>query len=180
MLAIKVDLSPFSELTDTIEYMVINKAEIIMSEIETPTEYYEPPDDLLCYFTDDTGEWPIIDLIGRVDSSRIGENFVALQDQSLSVAPGFYGVPQKTDFLTDSLYYNINMSNFLQNLYSGNYNSVSEPFVEEHGLLYIFTETSVLFPTISVAHTETTGFRVHKNNVKLRIYYSYPRIQQTE
>ena len=180
MLAIKVDLEPFNQLTDTIEYMVINKAEIILDDVSEASEYYQPPNDLLSYFTDDTGEWPIIDLYGRVDSTRIGEYFVALQDQSLSVAPGFYGFNQKTAYTTDSLYYNINVSNFLQNLYSGNYSSISEPFVEEHGIMYLFSETSVLFPTFSASHTETTGFKVHEDNIKLRIYYSYPRIQQTE
>ena len=119
-------------------------------------------------------------MYGRVDSTRIGEYFVALQDQSLSIEPGFYGFSQKTAYNQDSLYYNINMSNFLQNLYAGNYSSVTEPFVEEHGLMYLFTETSVLFPTFSASHTETTGFRVHKDDIKLRIYYSYPRNQQTE
>ena len=180
MVATRIDLSPFLDLSDTINYMVINKAVILLEDVSSASDYYRPPNDIITYFTDDTGEWPIIDYYGRVDSTRIGEFFVTLQDQSLNVAPGFYSLTQQTDYNADSTNYAINISSFLQNLYAGNYSSVAQPFVEEHGLVYLFTESSVLYPGRSVSHTAVTGFKVHKDNIKLRIYYSYPRNQQSE
>ena len=180
MIALRIDLQPFFELSDTIEYMIINKAEIIIEQVEEGKEYDNPPDILQVYFTDESNDWPVIDDVGRWDSTRIGSNYITLQDESLAVPPGFYGVTQDSPFNPDSLNYKINMSYFFQNLYSGNFYSSSEPFLEGNGQIFVFGESDVLYPSRSKSHTETTGLVVHKDNIKLRIHYSYPRIQQTE
>jgi len=196
MIAIRADLSAFQQLTDTIEHVVINKAEVVFSDVQYTSEYNTPPSPLFVYFTDETNQWPFIDYYGRVDASTIGEYYITLQDESIYVPPSFYGttnnlygVPpglygydRQTDYDEDSLNgsYSFVMSHFFQNLYTGNFTSATEPFLEEKGQVYFFTGSSVLYPTRTESHLATNGLSVHKDSIKLRVHYSYPSLQQVE
>lgn len=175
LMAIRTDIQPFYDITDTIENLVLNKAEIVIGKVKPGTEYDRPPNILHVYFTDDINTWPITD---QSDSATAGSNFITLQEQrgDQFVPPGIYGFTQNNFYDPDSLTYNIEMSYFFQNLYSGEYASS----LEEEGQLLIFGESDAVFPNRSDSHSEVSSLVVNKDSIRLRLYYSYPNIQQTE
>ena len=69
------------------------------------------------------------------------------------------------------------MSLFLQHLYTGNFHSDTEPYLEEEGQIFIFGETDVLFPQNTTSHISTSPMAVHKDSIRLRIHYTIPTEQ---
>jgi hypothetical protein len=174
LMSIRADLTPFYALTDTLENMIINKAVLSIGQVRQYGGQLEPPESLNIYFTDETNTWPIIDDIGRIDSSRVGVNFVMLQNEQslIPIPPGAYFAPLSTPYKDNK--YSVNIGVFLQNLYSGGFHSLSEPFLEEKAQIFIYGETSRLTPQKAITHFLTTPMAVHEDSIRLKIYYSVP------
>jgi hypothetical protein len=174
LMSIRADLTPFYTLTDTLENMIINKAVLSIGEVKQYGGRLEPPELLGIYFTDETNVWPVIDDIGRIDSSQVGVNFVMLQDEQsrIPIPPGGYFAPSGTPYVDNK--YSVNIGAFLQNLYSGGFHSLSEPFLEEKAQIFIYGETNRLKPQTTITSFLTTPMAVHKDSIRLRIYYSVP------
>ena len=56
---IKADFSEFMSFADTIPHIVINKAQVITGQINTPEEYLDPAGTVFAFFTDNSNSWPI-------------------------------------------------------------------------------------------------------------------------
>ena len=177
LMALRADLTPFYLLTDTLNHLIINKAELYIGQVKQYSDDLNPPGFLQVYFTDETNEWPIVDNIGRYDTTQVGVNFIMLQDEASLVPPGIYVAPSATPYDPNNFNYRVNMSVFLQNLYSGNFHSDSEPFLEEKGQIFIFGETNVLTPQNASSHFLSTPMAVHKDSIRLRIHYTIPSEQ---
>ena len=177
LMALRADLTPFFELTDTLSNLIINKAEIYLGGVKQYGDDFQPPAFLQVYFTDETNEWPIVDDVGRFDTTQVGVHFIMLQDEGTQVRPGVYVAPQDTFYDRNDFNYRVNMSLFLQNLYSGNFHSESEPFLEEKGQIFIFGETNILTPQKTTSHFLSTLMAVHKDSIRLRIHYTIPTEQ---
>jgi len=177
-MAIRVDLRPFYVLTDTLNNLIINKAELYIGQVKQYGEDLQPPSFLQVYFTDSTTNvWPVVDDIGRFDTTQVGKNFIMLQDEESFVPPGVYALPLNTFYDSENFNYRVNMSLFLQNLYTGNFHSDTEPYLEEEGQIFIFGETDVLFPQNTTSHISTSPMAVHKDSIRLRIHYTIPTEQ---
>ena len=172
LMAIKVDLSMFFALSDTLDNMVINKAELSIGEVKQYPGLLEPPASLEVYFTDETNLWPAIDNVGRNDTSQVGVNFIMLQDESalITIPPGSYFAPLST-FYEDNKY-KVKMSSYFQNLYAGNFHSETEPFLEEKAQIFIYGETDVIQPQKTLTHATAIPMAVHKDSIRLSIYYT--------
>ena len=185
LMAIRVDLNPVYLLMDTLENMIINKAELSLglNSIKDYGEYLAPPPFLQVYFTEESAmgsgmwEWPIVDDIGRLDTTQVGVSFVTLQDEQVSVPPppaGVYSVPLLSYRNSETNNYGVNMSWFLQNFYAGNFNDANEPFIEEKGQVFIFGESSVILPQRTGSQALTTPMAIHQDSIRLRIHYTIP------
>lgn len=177
LMALRADLTPFYELTDTLNNLIINKAEIYLGGVKQYGDDFQPPSFLQVYFTNETNEWPIVDDVGRFDTTQVGVHFIMLQEEGTQAPPGVYVAPQNTFYDQNDFNYRVNMSIFLQNLYSGNFHSESEPFLEEKGQIFIFGETNILTPQKSTSHVLSTLMAVHKDSIRLRIHYTIPTEQ---
>lgn len=178
MMAIRVDLTPFYKLTDTLTNMIINKAELSIGQLREYPGALPPPAELQFYFTDlTTNTWPVVDEIGRIDTALIGNNFIMLQNELslIPIPPGAYFAPLTTELENNK--YSVNMSAFFQNLYAGNFFSVSQPFLEQEAQLYIFGNSNVNKPQASESHVLTIPMAVHKDSIRLRIHYTIPTDQ---
>jgi hypothetical protein len=172
LMAIKVDLTPFYALSDTLDNMVINKAELSIGEVKQYPGLLEPPAFLEVYFTDESNIWPAIDNIGRYDTTQVGTRFIMLQDESalIPIPPGLYIAPLSTAYEENK--YKVQMSVYFQNLYSEKFHSVTEPFLEEKAQIFIFGETSVINPQKSLTHATAIPMAVHKDSIRLSIHYT--------
>jgi len=178
LMAIRADLTPIYELMDTLEFMIINKAELRLGDVRQYGEALKPPSFVQTYFTDETNKWPIVDTIGRLPSSKVGTEFIMLQEEGGILPPaGAYGTPAISFYNAGNLSYSINMSLFLQNLYAGNFSSVSQPFLEEKGMIYIMGETDVLFPQKTSSHVLSSPMAVNADSIRFRIHYTIPTEQ---
>lgn len=185
LMAIRVDINPIYLLMDTLENMIINKAELSLglNPIKEYGEYLPPPAFLEVYFAKEMApgseiwDWPIVDDIGRIDTSQAGLNFVMLQDETVSVPPppaGVYTVPLLSYHDSETNGYGVNMSWFLQNFYAGNFHDEAQPYVEETGQLFIFGESNIVFPQRTNSHVLTTPMAIHQDSIRLRIHYTIP------
>jgi len=178
LIAIRAKLDPVYLLIDSLEHMIINKAELSISGIKDYGDDMTPPSALGIYFTDNTNEWPVVDNIGRFDSTQIGVNFIMVQNEErvtgLPPPPGIYSVPLFTEYQAEENKYSFAVSWFLQNLYQGNFHDTEEPFLEEKGEIYIFGQTNVLTPQATDSHKLSSHMSVPADSVRLRIYYTIP------
>lgn len=176
MMAIQVDLTPFYDITDTLDYMIVNKAEIVLDQPKTNLANVEMPSLMYAYFTDSTYAWPVTDTSGRYDTTSIGSYIILLQDESLNIKPGVYGFPNKIEYDENDDNFTINISLFFQNLYAGNFTDESLPFLEEKGQILIFGPTDVLSPQKTNSHTNTSSLAIPKDRIRLRLHYTLPNI----
>ncbi len=177
MMAIRADLTPFYELVDTLDNMVVNKAEIRIGGITEYGENYEPPNFLQVYFTDETNAWPVVDNVGRFDTAQVGKYFIMLQDEEKFVPPGAYYEPLSAFYDPDNKFYSISMSLFFQNYSGGRFTDPAQPFLEEKGQVFIFGESSVELPQKTSSHTLAKMLRFHKDSIRFRIHYTIPNFQ---
>jgi len=177
MMAIRVDLTPFFDLTDTLTNVIVNKAELLIGQVKEYPGALPPPAELRFYFTDSTNGWPMLDEVGRIDTSLIGRNFIMLQNELslLPIPPGGYFAPVSVEIENNR--YSVNMSAFFQNLFAGNFFSVSQPFLEQEAQLYIFGRSNVNKPQATESHVLTIPMAVHKDSIRLRIHYTIPTDQ---
>lgn len=178
LMALRADLTPFYDITDTLNNVIINKAEIILDNIGQYSQYDAPPSFLQVYFTNDDNDWPVVDNIGRFDSSTVGSNFVMLQEDGTGLPPGVYSFPQSTFFNEEDRNYRIDISIFFQNLYTGNFTDVEQPFLEEQAQVFIFGESTVLLPQRSNTQILTSNLVVHSDSIRMKIHYSVPNTNQ--
>jgi len=185
MMAIRADISSIYLLMDTLENIIINKAELSLAldPIKEYGDYLKPPPFLEVYFTKESApgsqiwEWPIIDDVGRYDTTQVGVNFVMLQDEQVSTPPpppGVYSVPALSYLDPETNRYGINLSWFLQNQYGGGFHDESEPYIEETGQIFIFGESNVLIPQRTNTQALATPMTIHQDSIRLRIYYTIP------
>ena len=185
MMAIRADISDVYLLMDTLENMIINKAEITLGldPLRQYGDFLAPPPFLQVYFTKESApgsgiwEWPIIDDVGRYDTTQVGVNFVMLQDEQISTPPpppGIYSVPSLAYLDTETNRYGINLSWFLQNQYIGGFQDDTEPYIEEGGQIFIFGESSVILSQRTNTQSMASPMTVHQDSIRLRIHYTIP------
>ncbi len=176
MIAIKLDFEPLIMFVDTIENMVVQKAFLKVGDIPINKPGSAFPGSLTGYLTDDANTWPALAEISNDSISVLAllqEEFTTFGTPSF---PGYYGNPQNI-FLgqTDTLTYEATMSNFIQNLHGGGYDTSETP-LEQGGNMLLFAPTSAAEPQSAPSHTLTNFFKVHKDSIKLEVYYSTPNL----
>ena len=167
-MALKIDFNKFYQITDTLDNMIINKAEIVVGDLVPYDDYKRPYSIMQAYFTNIDNQWPV-----KTDD---GTEFIALQSEG--VPPGVYGFVQDVLLNTDTTVtataqYSIAMSAFLQNLHVGNFDGTQSP-LEKEATLFLYPETDVIFPQQLPSYTAPHQFMVHKDSIKLKIHYTVP------
>lgn len=171
MVALKLDYDSLFMFTDTIDNIVIQRASLSVGDIPINQPGSSHPFSLIGYFTDETNVWPAIS--GEVDLDG-NELYSVLQEEL--VPPYIYTNPQSILLgLEDTLSFEATMSTFVQNLLDDGYSTTSSSF-EEAGKMLLFAPTSSTIPQSSPSHTQTNYFKVHKDSIRLKIYYSIPNI----
>ncbi|MCB0496237.1 MAG: DUF4270 family protein [Cyclobacteriaceae bacterium] len=172
MIALKVDYSDFFEFAaaDSNKNMVIQKAKLKIGSIEENISGSDAPSSLKGFFTDDANQWPITtEYTTSVDTADV---FVQLQGDL--TPPGIYINSQNILFgVVDTTAYEAEMTTLMQNLYAGEYDSEETPY-ERKGKLFLFPPSDPSYPQSSISYTSTTHFKVHKDSIKLEIYYTVP------
>lgn len=170
LIALKMDFSVFYEITDTIENLVINSAEIKVGTLESFEDDNGPPSVMQVYFTDVANTWPI--------KTADGAEFVQLQQEG--VPAGAYGFTENIpltfsddDDPYNSASYAIPISSFLQQLHSGKFDDEDTP-LEPEATIYLYPETDVLFPQQLFSISGANQYTVHKDSIRLKIYYTIP------
>ena len=177
MIAIKTDLDPLFMFLDTIDNIIVQKAHITVGDIASNRPGSSFPFSLNGFFTDDANTWPALAEIST-DTTSV---FVTLQEEftvfQTPTFPGYYGSPQDMFlYQLDSGSFNkATISNYAQNLHQGGYNTSETPF-EQNGELILFAPTNSAEPQSSPSHTVTNFFKVHKDSIRLKIYYSKPNL----
>jgi len=178
MIAIKTDLEPLFMFMDTIENIIVQKADLTIGDIASNRPGSSFPISLNAFFTDDANTWPGL---AEISNDTISV-FAILQDefitQTIPVFPGYYGSPQEIflDPIENDIFNKATMSNYIQNLHNGGYEDVSKTPLEQQGKLILFAPTSSVEPQSSPSHTVTNFFKVHKDSIRLKIYYSIPNL----
>lgn len=176
MIAIKVDYNPLFIFMDTIDNIVIQKSFLTMGDIPINKPGSGFPFSLTGYFTDENNIWPAL----TEASTDTTTSFTTLQSEFTTFGspsyPGYYGNTQNI-FLgsIDTLTFEATTSNFIQNLHDGGYDTSETP-LEQSGNLILFAPTSVTEPQSSPSHTVSNYFKVHKDSIKIKIYYSIPNL----
>lgn len=172
LIALKLDYSEFFDfaMADSNQNMIVQRAQLRVGSIVENQEGSESPVSLRGFFTDDDNTWPLTtDYTTTADTSDI---FVQLQEDL--IPPGNYIYPQNITFdAIDTTTYIGQMSTFIQNMYSGGYDSEDTPY-ETRGELILFPPTDLDFPQSAPSHVLTNYFKVHKDSIRLRVYYSVP------
>lgn len=168
LMALKIDFNVFYQITDTLENMIINKAEIVIGDLMPFDEYKKPYSVMQAYFTGIDNKWPI--------KTADGTQFVALQKEG--VPPGLYGIVQNVELVTDTTItstaeYSIAMSAFLQNLQVGNFDD-TESGLEKEATILFYPQTDIIFPQQLPGYIAPHQFIVHKDSIKLKIHYTVP------
>ena len=168
LVALKIDFSTFYDITDTLENLVINSAEIQIGTLETYDENKAPPPIMQVFFTDVNNTWPI--------KTADGAEFVQLQQEG--VPAGAYGFEEDISLRIDEetegiASYNIPLSSFLQQLHSGRFDDEDTP-LEPETTIYLYPETDVLFPEQLFSISGSQQYIVHKDSIRLKIHYTIP------
>ncbi len=177
MIALKVSLDPLFMFLDTIENIIVQKAFLTIGDIPSNRPGSSIPFSLNGFFTDESNTWPALAEVST-DTTSV---FVILQNEFISstfpVFPGYYDVPQEIFlYQLDSASFNkATMSNYIQNLHNGGYDTSETP-LEQNGELILFTPTSSSQPESSPSHAVTNFFKTHKDSIRLKIYYSIPNL----
>ena len=168
MISLKIDYNPLMEFMDTIENLSVQKAYLSVGDIPINQPGSAIPPSLVGYFTDENNKWPIIT---GSDADR-NETYVTLQTEL--VPPTIYSNPQDISLgASDTLSYEATMSTFIQHLHGGGYNTSDTP-LEQGGNLLLYTSSSIAGGASSPSHTVTNYFKVHKDSIKIKMYYSVP------
>lgn len=172
MIALKVDFSDFFQFAveDSNKNMVIQRAQLKVGGLEENVIGSEIPGTLRGYFTDDSNIWPATKTYESATDTV--DLFVTLQEDSRPA--GSYLYTQSIGLnAQDTTRYEASMSTFLQDLYRGKFDSEETPY-EPKGKLFLFTPTASDFPQSSSSHVFTNHFKVHKDSIRLELYYSVP------
>ncbi len=176
LIAIKLDYDPIINFfedeknADSIKSIIIQSALLTVGDIPTNKPGATYPFSLTGYFTNNENLWPAL------AESSTDTTFAVLQNefinQTIPVFPGFYGVPQDILLgIVNTLAYEATMSNFIQNLILGGYDTSETP-LEPQGKLILFPPTNVSLPQSSPSHYQTHFFKVHKDSIRVKIFYS--------
>ncbi len=176
LIAIKLDYDPIitffedEKNSDSINSIIIQRAQLSVGDISSNKPGAREPFSLAGYFTNDENLWPAL------TESDTDTTFALLQNefinQTIPVFPGFYGVPQEIFLgIIDTLAYEATMSNFIQNLVLGGYDTSRTP-LEPQGKLILFPPTNVSLPQSSPSYSQTHFFKVHKDSIRVKIFYS--------
>ncbi len=176
LIALKVDLNPIINFfadqkgSDSINSVIIQKAFLSVGDIAENTPGASVPFSIMGYFTDSENVWPALAEFGADTAMVMLQNeFI---NATVPVFPGFYGTPQEMFLgLYSDLLYEATMSNFIQNLILGRYNTIKTPY-EQQGKMFLFAPTSISVPQSAPSHSQTNFFKVHKDSIKVKIYYS--------
>jgi uncharacterized protein DUF4270 len=176
MIALKVDYNELFLFLDTIENVVVQKALLKMGDVPINKPGSEFPFNLTGYFTDDVNTWPALAESSTEDAILLATLQNEFTTFGTPTFPGYYSNPQTILFgSTDTLTYEATMSNYIQNLHGEGYNTDDTP-LEQRGELILYVPTSPSSPESAPSHTATNYFKVHKDRIKLEIYYSVPNL----
>ncbi len=158
--------------SDSINSIIIQKAWLSVGDVPANKPGTSLPPDFIAYFTDDANTWPALAKVGNDSTSTITTLQNEFITQTIPVFPGYYDAPQDVSLgLVDTLAYEATMSNFIQNLILGGYDTDKTP-LEPQGKLLLYAPTSVTAPQSAPSHTQTNFFKVHKDSIRVKIYYS--------
>jgi len=147
-LVTKIDFSEFRNFTDTIEALIINRADLTLGEIE-PFETYTPPPSPLVYYISDS----------QFRRARTEEDSLlrTVQEDNPAIDPTGTRFPLQAEFLgEDDPLYSDPISSFLQAIYNGR--------IEETDIL--------IFPDFSENNSTVNRFLLDPGNIVLVVYYT--------
>lgn len=168
-LVTKLDFSKFLEMADTIPYMFINSAELVIDDVIESPDTQPPPVNFILRILDDENQFKIdnteqdaLDILAYnftvgSRSSQTG-SYVILDDSRQAALSLPYNSTDKK--------YNGFCTLFLQELYSNRRNN---------GPLF---STMALFPNSPSIGKSVSRVAFNKDSVKLRIYYTRPTLNQ--
>jgi hypothetical protein len=170
-LVTKLDFSKFLEMADTIPYMMINSAELVIDDVVEPPAYQLAPQNFVLRILDDENlfkvdntEQDALDILSYdfTVSSRAsqGGSYVILDDTRQAPLNIPYNATDKK--------YNGFCTLFLQELYSNRRNNE-----------VIFSKIA-LFPNSPSVGKSVNRVAFNKDSVKLRIYYTRPTLNTTQ
>lgn len=172
MLALKLNYDSLFTLPDT---AIVQEAFIKIGNLTLNKPGSGYPLSLIGYFTDDQNTWP-----AEATSSTSEDLVYATLQNDLTATgsqtspPGYYGNTLNITLgQTDTLKFEVPISNFSQRIITGGFNTEETP-LEQGGRLILYAPTSTTDPQTAPAVTQTNFFKVHKDSIKLQVYYSVP------
>ena len=145
-LVAKIDFSPFLDFTDSLESLIINRADLTLGEVELFPNYVVPSESLVYYLTDST----------NIRLRAEDGNFRALQQDNPAIDPNGTSFPYETTFNVEDQAYSTPLSSFLQALFD-------QVITEKHILTY---------PNFNSNSTTFDRFVIDPRNIILEVYYS--------
>ena len=159
----RLDLAPFYAFADTVDNIVINSAELVVENVSAP-EGADPHGSLLLRLMNNSGD---IFLNNRVSADRdFASDYYVLTSQSeYYYFPSTDGsAPVSISYDDESNGYSGFMTLFAQSLFV---NKNDDDGMNDNRLQYL-----ALYPSTPPAARSVTRTVFHKDNVKLRIFYT--------
>jgi hypothetical protein len=195
-IATKIDFSKFLEFSDTIDRMLINSAEFVIKDVETPGAY-TPPTSLIVKLIKDNNRFKKISYPGR--STQYTRDV-----QSINLYQGFVNFDRSNYFTTASgipFDSTLNIVNDIGSFLTLNFSSTDNTYSGTAGLFFqkLFEKDESKLPftqAILMPYTPTRSsslaYGVHSagkslnrtafdpEKIVLRIYYTIPTVQQNQ
>jgi len=180
MIGLKLDYSNLFNFLDSVQSdpansIIVQQAFLTVGDIAENMPGQDYPFNLVGYFTDGNNTWPA-QTEQSYDSSNV---FVTLQTDlapfdniTLPMSAGDYYSTQEIGLDQTNLNtYKASMSTFIQNMFNGSFNTNETP-LESRGEIILFPPSSLSEPQSTPSHVLTHHFKVHKDSIKLTLYYS--------
>lgn len=150
-LVMKVDFQPYLDFTDTIESLIVNRADFTIGPVDEYTRYLVPPAGMIYYLTDST-------------NNRIRDesgSYKSIQQDNPSVDPAGVRFPIEANFNEEQMGYSDPISSYSQALFNG----------------YV-TESQILtYPFFTDLTSGFNRYILNPQNVVLEVYYSTSNIE---
>ena len=145
-LVAKIDFSQYIDFIDTIQSLIINRADLTLGKVELYPSYVVPSESLVFYLTDSTNRRILAE-----DGA-----FKTVQQDNPVIDPSDTRFPIQSEFIEDDELYSDPFSSFLQALFDGT-----------------VTETQILtFPSFTSNSKTLDRFVLNPDNIILEVYYS--------
>ena len=182
MVGLKLNYSSMLDFLDSIRNetesnLIVQQALLTIGSVSENLPGQAYPLNLVGYFTDVNNIWPAqTDQISTSDTTSV---FVTLQNDlvpsasvTVPMTAGEYYSPQEIVPDQNDLHvYKASMTTFVQNMFNGEFYTSKTP-LEQRGEMILFPPSSISDPQSTPSHTQTHHFTVHKDSIKVKLYYS--------